>query len=66
MSDEDLENLAIGALRLAVQEGDVEKGCFLCGQCAAMVKKMEPAAQIIQDLMEGADQVLKGAGKWVK
>lgn len=39
MSDEDLENLAVGALRLAVQEGDNERGCFLSGQIAAMVKK---------------------------
>ena len=66
MADEDLENLAVGALRLAVQEGDLEKGCFLSGQCAAMVRKVEPAAGIIRDVVEGAEKVLKGASAWVK
>ena len=66
MPDEELENLAVGALRLAVQEGDIEKGCFLSGQCAAMVRKVEPAADIIRDVVEGAEEVLKGASAWVK
>ena len=64
--DEELEQLAVGALRLAVQEGDNQRGCFLAGQCAAMVNKQEPAAEIIRDVMEGAEQVLKGAAAWVK
>ena len=66
ISDEDLENSAVGALRLAVQEGDLKKGCFLAGQCAAMVNKVEPAADIIRDVMEGCEEVLKGASAWVK
>jgi len=66
MPDEELENLAVGALRVAVQEGDLKKGCFLSGQCAAMVKKTEPAADIVRDIMDGAEAVLKGASQWVK
>ena len=66
MADEDLENLAVGALRLAVPEGDLEKGCFLSGQCAAMVHKVEPAADIIRDVVDGAEKLLKGAAAWVK
>ena len=66
ISDEDLENSAVGALRLAVQEGDLKKGCFLAGQCAAMVNQVEPAADIIRDVMEGCEEVLKGASAWVK
>ena len=66
MPDDDLEQLAVGALRLAVQEGDSEKGCFLAGQCAAMVIKEESAADIIRDVMEGTEPLLKGAGAWVK
>ena len=66
MPDDDLEQLAVGALRLAVQEGDSEKGCFLAGQCAAMVTKEESAADIIRDVMEGAEPLLKGAGAWVE
>ena len=66
MSDEDLEKFGAGALRLAVQEGDVKEGCFMSGQVAAQVKKIEPAADIIRDVMEGAEEVLKGAAAWVK
>ena len=66
MPDEELENLAVGALRLAVQEGNNEKGCFLSGQCAAMVKKEQPAAEIIKEIMEEAEPILRGAEKWVK
>lgn len=66
MPDDELENLAVGALRRAVQEGDLKKGCFLSGQVAAQVKKVEPAAEIIRDVMEGAEEVLKGAAAWVK
>ena len=65
MPDEALEALATGALRLAVQEGDNEKGCFLSGQIAAMVKKEQPAAEIIQEVMAEAEPILLGAAKWV-
>ena len=66
MPDEELELLAVGALRLAVQEGDLKTGCFLAGQCAALVNKAEPAAHIVRDVMDGCEAVLKGAHAWVK
>lgn len=66
MPDDELEALASGALRLAVQEGDNEKGCFLSGQIAAMVKKEQPAAEIIKEVVEEAEPVLMRASQWVK
>ena len=66
MPDEELEALAVGKLRMAVQEGDSEQGCFLSGQIAAMVKKEQPAAEIIKEVMEEAEPILLGASKWVK
>lgn len=66
MPDDELEALATGALRLAVQEGDKDKGCFLAGQVAAMVKKEQPAAQIIKEVMEEAEPILLRAPSWVK
>ncbi|MBQ4347870.1 MAG: enoyl-[Firmicutes bacterium] len=66
MPDDELEALASGALRLAVQEGDNEKGCFIAGQSAAMVKKVQPAAEIIKEVMDEAKPILMGASKWVK
>ena len=66
MPDEELEALATGALRLAVQEGDTEKGCFLSGQIAAMVKNEQPAAEIIREVIEEAEPILLRASQWVK
>lgn len=66
MPDEELENLAVGALRLAVQEGNLEKGCFLAGQSAALVKREQPAAEIVREIMDEAEPILKGASQWVK
>ena len=65
-SDEELDQMGIGTLRLAVQEGDKEKGCFLSGQIAAMVNKVQPAADIVREVIEGAEPLLKGAAKWVE
>ena len=65
MSDEDLEALGVGSLRLAVQEGDNERGCFLSGQIAAMVKQEQSAADIVREVAEGAIPVLRRAGQWV-
>ena len=66
MPDGELEALGTGALRLAVQEGDNEKGCFLAGQCAAMVKKEQPAAEIVREVMEEAEPLLRRAAQWVE
>lgn len=66
MPDEELEALGGGALRLAVQEGDNKKGCFLSGQIAALVKKEQPAADIIKEVMEEAEPILLRAPQWVK
>ncbi len=65
MPDQELEALGTGALRLAAQEGDGEKGCFLAGQIAALVKKEQPAAQILREVAEEAEIILREASKWV-
>ena len=66
MNDADLEALGTGALRRAVQEGDNEHGCFLSGQIAAMVKKEQPAADIVREVMEEAEPILRRAQTWVE
>ena len=47
-----------GALRKAVQEGDID-GSYMAGECAGMVKQIEPAAAIIEDIILGAEKVMK-------
>ncbi|MBQ8615594.1 MAG: enoyl-[Clostridia bacterium] len=65
-TNEELEQLARGAFRRAVQVGDLEKGCFLAGQIAGMVNKTEPAKEIILDVMRGCEETLKRSNAWVK
>lgn len=66
MPDDELEALAVGSLRLAVIDGDEEKGCFLAGQIASMVKKEQPAREIVTEIMEEAEKILSGGKEWVK
>lgn len=65
ISDNDLENMAVGALRLAAVEGDEKNGCFLAGQIAGMVNKEQSAKEIIEEICTDAEKILKGAEKWV-
>lgn len=65
-TDEDLEAMTVGALRLAAIEGDEKKGCFLCGQIAGMIDRELSSKEIIEEVMAEAYEVLKGAAKWVK
>ena len=63
---EELEKMGLGALRRAAREGDAKGGTFLAGQVASMVKKEQPAAEIITEMFAEAEEILKGAAKWVR
>ncbi|MBQ9091058.1 MAG: nitronate monooxygenase, partial [Anaerotignum sp.] len=63
---ETVAELGVGALRKAAVEGDTKEGCFMAGQISGMVKKAQPAAEIIREIAEEAEVLLKGAAKWVK
>ena len=47
-----------GALRKAVQEGD-KNGSYMAGECAGMVTRIEPAKAIVEDLIIGAEKVIR-------
>lgn len=66
VSDEALEAMGTGTLRLAAKEGDLKNGCFPAGQCAGMVNKVQTAAEIIEEMFAQAEPLLKGASQWVK
>lgn len=61
-SQEEFEKLGTGKLRLAAIEGDVENGSVMAGQIAAMVTKIQPAAEIIQEIVDEACLVLQKIG----
>ncbi len=66
VTSEELEALGVGALRKAAVDGNETEGCFLAGQIAGLVNKEEPAADIVRELCEEAEMLLKGASKWIK
>ncbi len=65
-SNEDLERLGGGALRMAVQDGDETKGCFMAGQIAAMIKKEQTAKEMIEEMFAETEILLRGASQWVR
>lgn len=54
---EEILAFGTGALRKAVKEGDLN-GSYMAGECAGMVKKAEPAKDIIEDLIGGAERLM--------
>ena len=48
---EEIEKLGTGSLRLAVVEGDTERGSFMSGQVAAMVNDEKTTKEILEYLM---------------
>ena len=56
----------VGAFRKAAEEGNVAEGCFFCGQIAGMVSKIQPAAEIIAEVMADAEKLMKGSVIWEK
>lgn len=57
VNQEDILAFGSGALRKAVQEGD-RNGSYMAGECAGMVKRIEPAKDIVEDLILGAEKVI--------
>jgi enoyl-[acyl-carrier protein] reductase II len=58
VTPEEILAFGSGALRKAVQEGD-SNGSYMAGECAGMVKKIEPAKAIVEDLIHGAWRIIK-------
>lgn len=53
-SAEELELMALGSLRRAVVDGDLEEGSFMAGQIAGLVNKRQPCKEIIEEMMSEA------------
>ena len=63
ISNEEIEQFAAGAVRRAV-EGDVKNGSVLAGQIASMVKKEQSCREIITEIFDETETILRGAAKW--
>lgn len=58
-SFEELEYLTLGALRKAVQEGNIKEGTLMAGQIAGLVKKEQTCKEIITEIVEEASKLMK-------
>ena len=62
---EELRAFGTGSLRKAVFDGDLSGGSFLAGEVAGLIRRREPAADIVDDIIGGAEQVLRQACKLI-
>lgn len=58
LTPEKFEEITLGSLRKAVQDGNLEEGSFLCGAIAGMVTKIEPAKDMIEEMFKQAEELL--------
>jgi enoyl-[acyl-carrier protein] reductase II len=59
---QEIEELGTGKLQLAMREGDVQMGSLMAGQAAAMVCKIQPAAEIVAEMVAEATETLRRLG----
>jgi len=60
MTVAELEKFGSGKMRVAMLDGDIENGSVMAGQVAGAVSKIEPAAEILNQLMASA------TGEWAR
>lgn len=58
LTPDEFEELTLGSLRKAVQDGNLDEGSFLCGAIAGMINDVKPCDAIIKELMEQAEKLL--------
>lgn len=58
ISREKLEQLTLGSAKRAVQ-GDIDNGSVMAGQICGLLQQIRPAKQLIDDMITGAQAVMK-------
>ncbi|MCD5406842.1 MAG: enoyl-[acyl-carrier-protein] reductase FabK [Desulfotomaculum sp.] len=56
---EELKKIGLGKLRAAMVEGDTEYGSVMAGQVCGMVTNIQPAHEIIKDVISGAEAIME-------
>ena len=63
ITNEELEDMGVGALQLASVDGDLKNGCFMAGQISGLIKKEQTAKEIIKELMNEAEEILRSSNQ---
>lgn len=58
ITPEEFEEITLGSLRKAVQDGNLEEGSFLCGAIAGMITEVKPCKDIIEEMFTQAEGLL--------
>ncbi|MCI5751273.1 MAG: enoyl-[acyl-carrier-protein] reductase FabK [Oscillospiraceae bacterium] len=58
LTPEKFEEITLGSLRKAVQDGNTDEGSFLCGLIAGMVNEVKPCSDIINEMFAQAGKLL--------
>jgi enoyl-[acyl-carrier protein] reductase II len=63
LSADEILKMGVGSLKAAMVDGDVEMGSVMAGQVSAMVNRIQPAREIIEEVMSGAEKVMAMLGR---
>ena len=58
ITPDEFEELTLGSLRKAVQDGNLDEGSFLCGAIAGMINDVKPCKDIVEEMFAQAEQLL--------
>lgn len=58
LTPDKFEEITLGSLRKAVQDGNLDEGSFLCGAIAGMIKDVKPCKEIIEEMFSEAEKLL--------
>lgn len=58
LTPEKFEEITLGSLRKAVQDGNLDEGSFLCGAIAGLVTEIMPCKAIVEEIMGSAEKLL--------
>ena len=61
VTEDEVRAFGTGSLRKAVFDGDLAGGSFLAGEVAGMITRRESAADIVNDIIGGAERLLASA-----
>jgi enoyl-[acyl-carrier protein] reductase II len=58
LTPDKFEEITLGSLRKAVQDGNLEEGSFLCGAIAGMINEVKPCKDIVEEMFAQAEELL--------
>lgn len=60
-----LKFIGPGRSKRATTEGEVEGGTIYCGQIAGLISELKPAAEVVEEIVKGAEALVKHLGEVV-